>query len=69
MNNGTTSRAREADLRNMVFDIWFALVVIVFIMVVIGSICFWASGFCVFSSVGRACLGFVFLSKKLVLCL
>ena len=26
-----------AFLRNMVFDIWFALVVIVFIMVVIGS--------------------------------
>jgi hypothetical protein len=50
----------------MVFDIWFALVVIVFIMVVIGSICFWASGFCVFSSVGRACLDFVFLSKKLL---
>ncbi len=30
----------EAFLRNMVFDIWFALVVIVFIMVVIGSIRF-----------------------------
>jgi hypothetical protein len=44
---------------------WFALVVIVFIMVVIGSFVF-GRPVSAFFFVGRACLDFIFLSKKLL---
>ena len=45
---------------------WLLFFLPFFLEVGIGSYCFWASGFFVFPSVGRACLGFLFLSKKLL---